>query len=141
MGQLDALLIELGSGGDLKLDGNDISVTLGLENQPYIAQFSGDGKYWGNDLIAQQTNNPAAQFSSTTETVMREYALNSNGKAKIEQAMLADLQYLITLDPDTKISVTSQIVSANRLDVQININGKTFYYQWHPNSGFLKYSI
>lgn len=138
---LDLLLIETGSGGDLAIQGNDLAIVTGLENQPYLAQFGDDGSWWGNTILGFANDGKDVTFSSTTEAVMNEYALNSNGRQKIQDAMLADLQYLIDDVPDTKITIASQIVSSNRLEVQITINGKLFAYQWMPLSGFLKYSI
>lgn len=138
---IDLLVIETGTGGDLVLSGNDLATVTGLENQPYIGQFGDDGRWWGNTLLELLNDGTAIIFSSTTETVMNEFALNSNGKQKIENAMLADLQYLVNDVPGTTITIATQIISDNRLDVQINISGQLFSYEWNPNSGFLKYII
>ncbi len=132
----DLLLIETGSGGDLVLAGSDLVGISGLENQPYLAQFSGDGNNWINALLI---SDPVIQFSSTTEQALKDNPLSSAGRVNIQNAMLADLQYL-TAD-GTTVSVTATITKPNRLDVAININGKLFYYQWNPYIGFLKYSI
>jgi len=135
---IDLLLMMSGTGGDLVLHGDDLATTTGYENQPILAQFGGDGSWWGNALLDPPVE---IQFSSKTEQALKDNVLNSAGLQNIENAMLADLQYLQDDITGTTVTVNCTIAAANRLDALITINGQKFFYQWSPNSGFLKYQI
>jgi hypothetical protein len=137
---LDLLIIEKGSGGDAVLQGNDLAVTTGYENMPYLAMFGGrdDDNYWANDLLFNDGDD--IKFSASTERVMESVALNSAGRIAIENAILADLAFIKKI-PGTEMTVTTSIVNADRMDIEIKINGKTFFMQWHPNTAFLTYRI
>jgi len=134
----DLFIIETGNGGDLKQSGNDLAVVQGYENFPYLAMFSGDD-WWGNDLLL--TGDASTQFLSKTEKVLGEVALNSAGRIKIEQAVNEDLAFLKSKVPGTNITVSATIISDDRLDLNINIDGQQFYYQWSPADGFLTYKV
>jgi hypothetical protein len=139
---IDLLLVELGTGADLVFNGYDLVGCTGVENQPYLAMFSdedGSGDYWGNALLlADGVDN---EFISQTEAALRKYALNSNGRLRIDAAINEDLQYLTQDVGGTTVTVNSVIASDNRLDVTINFNGQLFLMEWNPDELFLKYSI
>lgn len=131
----DVAIIETGNGGDLILKGNDIAMAEGYENMPYLSMFGG-ADWWGNSLL---TGDASTLFSANTERVMNEVALNSSGRIKIEQAIKADLAHLEKNVPGTKVVVSTSIVSDNRLEINININGQQFYFMWNPDTAFLNY--
>ena len=134
----DALLIMTGDGGDMVFNGTDLLTVSGYENQPILAMFADTGDWHWNDYLSESGNDN--EFVSETETALRTYALNSSGRLKDEQAMQNDLAYLLNI-PGTSIKVTTQVVSDNRLDAKIDINGKIFLMNWNPASGFLTYQI
>lgn len=135
----DLLIQELGSGGDLVFDGKDLVPVYGYENQPYLAQFGDDGTWWGNSLLL--ANGQDNEFISQTESVLNKYALNSAGRLKAEAAINADLQYLVNNIMGTTISVTTKIITDNRLEVRIDINGRLFNYQWHPDKRLMEHIV
>jgi phage gp46-like protein len=127
----DLALIETGNGGDLRMRGADLAGVEGVENMPYLSMFSGEG-WWGNAMLP-----PDAQFSSQTERVMGEVALNSAGRVRIEQAIRADLASIEKALPGTKVEVSTALSAADRLEISIRIAGEQFYYLWNPIEGTL----
>lgn len=133
----DILIKEAGNGGDLVLLGNDLAAASGYENGPYLSMFGGDA-WWGNAFL--QDEEPSVRFSSQTERTLREVPLNSAGRIRIEAAINADLAWLRDIS-GTTVAVATTITSDNRLDINITINGRTFYYQWNPGADFLTYRV
>jgi hypothetical protein len=127
----DILIYETGNGGDLLLRGNDMATVTGLENSPYLALFGGSN-WWGNYL----TDN---KFLSLTEDTLLDVALTSSGRKKIEDAILKDLEYLNNIDAEYSVSVT--IAGANRVSMEININGDLFMMQWSPDELYINYQV
>lgn len=127
---IDLTIIETGNGGDAILLGNDLAKATGMENQPYLAMFSGDGDWWGNGLLL--ANNKILQYSSETEQALKSTALNSAGRIAIERAVMNDLAYLKKIVPGTNVTVSARLTQASRVDIEIKIGGETFAYQWNP---------
>jgi hypothetical protein len=127
----DVLIYETGNGGDLLVRGNDLATVSGVENSPYLALFGGSD-WWGNYL----TDN---KFISLTEATLLDVALTSSGRKKIEDAVLADLAYLNNIDAEYSVSVT--LAGANRVSIEININGDLFMMQWAPDELFINYQV
>lgn len=134
----DLLLIETGNGGDLVKKGQDLALVDGYENLPYLAMFSGSD-WWGNALLLQ--NDPSLSFLSKTEAALKEVALTSAGRIRIEEAVKADLSFLKKEIPGTDVIVTVSIVSPDRLEIKINIGGEQFFFAWNPDSGFITYQV
>jgi len=129
----DVLIYETGQGGDLYLQGNDVALTTGVENVPYLAMFGGDN-WWGNQYIA-------TPFASKTEAALLSNPLTSAGRIAIEAAMQADLAFLNDIPGTTWSVVTSISGNPNLLNATITINGQSFSMQWNPNTLFLNYQI
>lgn len=136
---IDLLLIETGSGGDLLLQGADLATGAGLENAPYLAMFSGAADWWGNALLTSE--GPAAVFSSQTEAALNRYALTSDGRQRIEEAIRADLQPVADATPGTEITVRTAITNPDRLEILITIDGEAFAYQWNPAAASLNAKV
>lgn len=127
---MDIFLIERGNGGEMVIQGNDLQTITGYENQPYLAMCGGSD-WFGNTLFF---DDETARFNSQTEAALINNTLTSAGRVVIENAIKADLQYLIDNAPNTTITVTTQIVSDSRLDILVNIDGQQFAYMWNPNT-------
>lgn len=132
----DALLYETGSGGDMVLRNNDIVTVAGYENMPYLSMYGGNGS-WMDDLLLIGDQKHTAQ----TETALQNTPLTSQGRQIIEDAINADLQFLVDDVEGTAVDVAVSIPSKNRVDAAININGQTIYMNWHPDAIFLNYEI
>lgn len=132
---VDLMLYETGDGGDLQLNGGNLSITTGVENEPYISMYGG-ADWWGNNLLI-----PTQPFLATTEKVLREVALNSSGRIRVQQAVDADLLPLKNSIAGTTITTTVTITNDNRLSIYIDIDGQSFYYLWNPDTLFLTYKV
>lgn len=129
----DLLIYETGNGGDLKLRGADLVSVNGYENVTYLAMFGG-ASWWGNYM------QPSRPFQSQTETVLETTALNSAGRLAVEEAVKNDLAFLTEI-PGTTFTVSVTLVSKDRIDIDIAVDGQTFYYSWNPDKLFLTYRI
>lgn len=127
----DLAIVESGNGGDYQLMGNDLAVVFGTENMPYLAMFGGNVEastennivqdqsldYWGNTLL-MNANQPI-QFNSTVERTLKNTPLTSAGRAVIENAIKADLKFIV--DMGIPISVKVSIPATDRIDVELTI--------------------
>lgn len=127
---MDIAIIETLNGGDAQIEGNDLALVYSIENMPYLSMFGGNPGYitktkpdeeqsfdfWGNNLL--MANNPSIQFNSYTEDKLRKVALNSSGRAQIEDAVKKDLDFMKSLG---KVSVGVSIVSDDRISIEIRI--------------------
>jgi hypothetical protein len=128
----DLAFVEIGSGGDVSLNGNDLSVIYGIENQPYLASFGGNIEadtvpnvvnefsldYWGNSLL--MPNNLNTQFNSKLERTLLNTPLTSAGRTSIINALTQDLQYMKDSLGDT-VTIAVSIISDNWVQIQLNI--------------------
>lgn len=130
----DLLIYETGNGGDLLLRGNDLVGVTGYESAVYLAMFGGDSTWWGNKVVTGK------KFSSLTEAALRENVLNSKGRMNIENAVTEDLKFLSDI-PGTTYAVSTTITAPDRLEINIEINGRTFTYVWNPDKMFLTYKV
>jgi hypothetical protein len=103
---IDFRLIETGNGGDLVLNGNDISLIGGWQNMIYLAMFGGNVEentgeraseqlvesYWANELL--WPNESEKQFNSSTERTLQNTPLNEHGRRQIEDAVTSDLNFI-----------------------------------------------
>lgn len=133
---VDVLIIERGNGGDSILRGADLAGVNGLENTGYLAMFSSNGTAWWGDYLQPEKQ----KYASQTEAALRTTPINSAGRVIIENAVKADISFLNDI-PGTVFSVSTTIMAANRLDIEININGQQFLYQWNPDKLFLTYKV
>lgn len=130
---MDLFVTELAGYGDLQMQGNDIAVAYGYESLPFLALFGGDSTWWGNALLPNQYE----KFGSLTEKTMREVALNSAGRLKIESSIRSDLDFIKKNIPGMEITVNTFLVSDDRLDIQILINKEEWNYSWNPGGNLL----
>ena len=132
------MVYESGSGGEIAVRNNDVVTVSGYENMPYLAQFGGkEGSFWADGLLLTGDQ----QHTSLTEDALNNNPLTSTGRIAIEDAMKMDLAFLENDINGTVVNVSTQIVSSNRMDAQIDINGQTIYVGWNPDELFLNYSL
>lgn len=130
----DILIQETGDGGDFVLSDNDLVMTSDLSNQIYLALFGGNiisdngeqsNEYWGNALVQEEN-----KYVSNFERALSEYAMNSFGIQKMQEAADSDLQFLkkyvnykLELQILTKdsLSLYIDIKAPNNIDEKIRI--------------------
>lgn len=135
MGTKDLLLYESGDGGQISIKNNDLQLNEVLYNQFYLALFGGNyeksttgneiageirSDYWANSLIFP--TEPNKQYNSTTERVLNEVVLNSEGRLKIEQSVNNDLNYLKNV-VNFKVSVSFE--GSNIVIINVKFSEKT----------------
>jgi len=128
----DILIWQTGSGGDISLIDNDISLTERLYYKVYLCLFGGNYEastkgnevqgeerfdWWGNSLFFSE--NTSKQFNSETERVLKTVTLNSSGRVKILESVKNDLKLLKNIS-DVEVNVV--ILSSNSVSIEVNIN-------------------
>ena len=141
----DIRLIETGSGGDAVMVGPDIQIINGLQNMPYLGMFGGNIEsvtkrvnpneerfdWWGNELLF--ISNESLQFNSQLERALRDVALSTSGRLKIEEAVKSDLRFLNDFSTTT---IQVAITNVDRIEIQIRIqepsvlDSNEFIYIW-----------
>lgn len=125
----NALLYEDGSGGSLKLTGNDIEATSSLFTMFYIALFGGniesdsvpdrdtstiDESWWGNSVEL----NAQKYINSKTERTLKGSLQRSQDATAIKKAVKSDLQRFSYLG---KISVDVTFQRLNWVEIDITV--------------------
>lgn len=144
---MDLELVLTGDGGDLVKTSKDLSVIYGFENMPLLALFGGnvemstpnpriateqDFSFWGNNLLMPQDF--GIQFNSQTEKMLNSVALNSSGRALIQQAVQNDLAFMSDF-AIVKVSVTIIATDSVAIGIQLtqpdNLQQQDFVYIWN----------
>lgn len=105
----------------------NVVLSAGLETAVYLSLFGGNG-WWGN--IGEQ---PARQYNSKTEALIAGGALNSGSLQRLDEAVKADLQWMISSGAATSLAVSTAIVGVNRVQIIIVVSGRdniTFVENW-----------
>lgn len=143
---MDVQVIETGNGGDLVKKPKDLLTIDGFQNMPYLAMFGGNVAedtpttrtpsqqnfdWWGNGLL--MPNDASQQFNSQTERALNTIPLTSAGRARIEQAVIADLQFMkafATVSVAVSIVATDKVVIGIRLVKPDNLEQVDQIYIW-----------
>ena len=146
-------MIESGSGGDLVLKGNDLSVINGFQNMPYIGIFGGNPDqstagakepdeqaldFWGNHLFSP--NKAKIQFNSELEMKLRGLAITSNSRIQIERTVLKDLAFMSDfagLFVEVTLTGVDRILIYIRIDEPNNLQSNEFTYIWDSTNSEL----
>lgn len=147
----DLLLFESGSGGNLFIENNDISLVESLYQQCYLALFGGNIEsnttgqeldtqiredWWGNELFNDKSKNH--QFNSKTERMLDAVTLNTSGRIDIERAVESDLKVLRNV---AEFSVKVVILSTDKVKIEIKLlkpdkfQEKSFQFIWDNAAG------
>lgn len=142
----DIALYESGSGGELLVLNNDISLVETLYQQVYLRLFGGNveanttgteiegqqrNDWWGNALLF--SNRKDKQFNSNTERVLDNVTLNTAGRIDIKRAVESDLNNLSDI---ADITVNIVILSHNKVEISVllqkpeDIEDKILQFIW-----------
>ncbi|OJV51649.1 MAG: hypothetical protein BGO31_00145 [Bacteroidetes bacterium 43-16] len=122
---IDLLMKETDDGGDFVLEGNDLLLDSNFGTMIYQALFGGY-EYWANDLLLEGSQ----KYESKTEKTLKEVALNSAGRVTIENAVREDLKFFTSEIPGTTVSVSAQVISDDKMNIQILINNEAYILQF-----------
>lgn len=147
---MDLKLKEEGNGGEVIYEDFDLTVIFGLENLIYLALFGGNPghstpldrgeneqlfDYWGNTFLDTDQ-----QFNSETEHRISNVALNSQGRAKIEESANKDLEFMSDF-AEASAEVIIESESRTSINIQIdqpdNIENPTFRLIWDASKSEL----
>jgi phage gp46-like protein len=122
----DLTIYEEGSGGDLILVNEDLSLSEGLSNQVYLALFGGNIEadtteqqnsqeqnfdYFGNAFVG-------TQFNSIFERSLLRTNLNSAGVQTLINAAETDLEYLQDV---AEVDVEGNIIGVNKFELIVTL--------------------
>lgn len=129
--QGDVKLIQTADDGDLASVTNGlVEMSGGLETAAYLSLFGGniddDGSddtslsYWQNIMETQ----PERQYRSQLQYQQNRIPLTTANLVKFEEAAYTDLQWFLTQNIASEVTVTASIPGVNRLKLVININAE-----------------
>lgn len=142
----DILLYESGSGGELLVLNNDVSLVETLLQQVYLMLFAGQleanttgneiagrerDDWWGNALLFADSD--AKKFNSNTERVLDSVAMNTAGRIDITRAVEDDLK---SLEVIADVFVNVVILSHSKIKIEVklqkpgDLESKVFQYIW-----------
>ncbi len=125
----DLLLFENGSGGDILVSNNDMTLVETLFQQVYISLFGGNieanttgseiegqqrDDWWANTLLFSDT--PEKQFNSNTERTLDNVTLNTSGRIDIKRAVESDLNSLSDI---ADITVNVVILAHDKVQISV----------------------
>ena len=146
---MDLLLCETGNGGDFIFETNDLKLTEGFANQPYLAWFGGNiggeerdredapqseqrTDWFGNSLLFE--SDLEFYFNSELETLLSKSALNSSQVILIEQTAKHDLDFMKGFG---EVSIEAEIQDLDRIKINAKIiqpnnsENKIFSFIWN----------
>lgn len=127
----DLTIYESGTGAEISVLTGDISFSERIYYKVYISLFGGNTEastkgnelegeersdWWGNSLFFNQE--PAKQYNSETEKVLKTVALNSAGRLKILEAAKNDLKLFGNI---SQSDINVVILSSYSVSIEVRI--------------------
>jgi len=126
----DILLFQTDDGGEIELINGFVTLTDDLQTAAYISLFGGE-TWFGNEL--QETD--AAKIQSTTGKAINETPPGSGGLLIIEDAVRADLAWLVTENLASSVDAEATLTGST-LDLEVSIEydtGETVVLNFEQN--------
>lgn len=127
MQQGDVLLQQTNDGGEFEFFNDLVVFSGGLETAVYLSLFGGnegdDGsqntplQWWGNDLDGDL----ARQLRSRTAFLLQSIAAVPVNLRRIEDAVRADLVWMIDTGAASKLEVAARIPKRDHVEITVNI--------------------
>ena len=139
--QGNVLLFQTNDGGDISINAGLVQLDGGLETAAYLSLFGGDENddgsadsllnWWGN---IDETE-PARQYRSETQYLLRANVASTAVLRQIEDAAVRDLAWMIEVGMATSVSALASIPGLNqlRLVVDIEANGEASSFEYFEN--------
>ncbi len=128
----DVLLFQTDNDGDMEIEDGIATLTPGLGVTAYLALFGGneedDGsqttpkQYWGN---LDETND-SRKYRSATQNILNTAPPIPANLGKLEDAAIKDLNFFITDNIASDVSVTVVMPGLNRVKYTIKITAEGF---------------
>lgn len=113
----DPLIVDLGEGGDLYIQGGQPTMSSGLENAVYLSLMV-EPNWWGNDI---DPANPGPVGSYHFLPLIGRAKLTAALLGDCESAVQADLAWMLADGVASAVDVVCGIVNASWLSVQITL--------------------
>lgn len=141
---MDILIYESGNGGDISFKNEDIELTEGLMNQPYLAMFGGNTEastsgqelqgeerkdWWGNSFLDDD-----AKMNSNLERTLNEVSLTSAGRGRIVETAKKDIEFI---QPIAEVECNASITGIDKATISVKINQITVGFQWNKTKSEL----
>ena len=125
--QGDVKLFQTIDDGNITIEGGITEMSGGLETAAYLALFGGneqdDGRvdnpnnWWGNI----NEDDPARQYRSETQYLLRSLPVITSNLLKLEDAAVRDLQFFLDENIASSVSVVATIPGLNKIKLTITI--------------------
>ena len=139
--QGDVKLFQTIDDGNITIEGGITEMSGGLETAAYLALFGGneqdDGRennpnnWWGNI----NEDNPARQYRSETQYLLRTLPVITSNLLTLEDAAIRDLQFFLDGNIASVVSVVATIPGLNKIKLTITIeaNGEESTFEFTEN--------
>lgn len=130
----DVLMYHTPEGGEITLSGGEPLYTDGIETAVFLSLFGGQAEddatdatkhrqWWGN----WEEPDPARRYRSATQALLRGLPAIPANLRRVEDAVVADLQWLITSGLATSVSASARMPAAKRIEIRgaVVIDGRT----------------
>ena len=128
--QGDVSLFQTDDDGNIEVEGGVVKMSGGLETSVYLSLFGGneddDGRvdnqanWWANiDEV-----DPAREYHSETQNLLKALAASSGNLRRIEDAANRDLSWFITNKVSSTVNVVASIPGINRIKLTIDIGAQ-----------------
>ena len=127
MQQGDVLIRQTPDGGEITIEDGITEMTQSFESCVYLALFGGnkddDGTddnprtWWGN----RDEDNPSRQYRSRTQNLLESIPAVPANLRRIEQAASLDLEFFITEQIASEVTVAASIPGVNKVQLSIQI--------------------
>lgn len=130
----DVRLRQENDGGEITIESGLTEMSDGLETSVFLSLFGGNNddsglqgddpkQWWAN----WNENEPAKQYRSQTQNLLRSLPLNTASLQRIEDAVYSDLSWM-TESIATRIEVVATIPALNRVRIQllVEVDGNVF---------------
>lgn len=125
--QGDVKLFQTTDGGEITVTGGVTQLTGGLDTAVYLSLFGGnfddDGsegnraQWWGNFGETED----ARKYRSKTQYLLRSIPATSGNLRRVEEAVLADLAWMLEIKAATEIKATISIPGVNRVKMIVDV--------------------
>ncbi len=126
--QGDVILYQSLDDGEIEVIDGVVTMDGGLQTTVYISMFGGNFKddgladnafsWWGNLLETESIN----KLRSETQNLLRSIPATSANLLRIEQAVIRDLAWMITVKAANEITVDVSIPALNTIKIIVTIN-------------------
>ena len=113
----DPLIVDLGDGGDLAIQGGQPTMSSGIENAVYLSLMV-EPNWWGNDI---DPANPGVIGSYNFLPLTKGQKLTASLLGTVEEAIKADLKWMLDDGVASSVDVDTEIQNVTWLAVKMTI--------------------